>query len=166
MIFLNLLHLLNEYLPIILIFGIIINSFKEEQFSKALSPIILTDSGIEISLNDEQSLNKEDPIDINCEGRSIKIKDEHPSNALFPIVVTEFGIRTSFNDLQNAKEELPIIFKVGGKKTFVIKEHSINAELSIILNGGFNKMVLIIFLLKFLWHILLTSLTEKIISAF
>lgn len=69
MIFLILLHFLNECLPIILIFGIIINSFKEEQFSKALSPIILTDSGIDISLNDEQSLNKEDPINAIDEGR-------------------------------------------------------------------------------------------------
>lgn len=78
------------------------------QFSKALSPIILTDSGIDISFNEEQSLNEEDSIDTKDEGRLIFSNEEHPSNKFFLIDVIKFGIDISFKEEQFINEQCPI----------------------------------------------------------
>lgn len=54
--------------------------------------ITVTEDGISIWLNDEQSRNVSDSIEVTDDGIMIDFKEEQLKKLLFPIFLTEFGI--------------------------------------------------------------------------
>ena len=61
---------------------------SDKQFIKALSPIVLTEEGIEIFLRDEHPANAHFPIYFTEYGILISVSDEHPEKAHLPIFIT------------------------------------------------------------------------------
>ena len=78
--------------------------------ANALTPIDVTEFGIFISSNNEQSKKVDDSIMLNEEGIDIVFSDKHPSKAAGPIRKTEFDIVTFSKDKHPLNDFSPITF--------------------------------------------------------
>lgn len=110
---------------------------NNEQYENALSPMKLTDDGIDISLSELHLWNALDPIEVNDEFFSNNIWFiEHDSKAEFPIWVTDDGIKIFFNEQQPLKAHDPIDFTVLEIDISESNEHPLNANESILVTDG------------------------------
>ena len=69
---------------------------REEHLKKAITPILLTDSGMVIEVREEHLKKASTPILLTDSGIIIDVREEQPPKAHSPILVTEEGITTSF----------------------------------------------------------------------
>ena len=69
---------------------------REEQPSKAHSPILVTEAGMVIEVREKQPEKALSPILVTEAGMVIEVRAEQPEKAESPILVTEEGITTSF----------------------------------------------------------------------
>ena len=87
---------------------------RDEQSSKALSPIDETDSGIVIFFIEEQLPKASFPIILIDLGNDNSLRDSQPTNAESPMILTESGIIIDCKFKHSAKTELPIFTTVFG----------------------------------------------------
>lgn len=81
------------------------------------SPNDLTDNGIEISVNEEQSLNTHSPNFVKEDGIDISFKEVHFWNAELPNEVTENGLSKII--LINAEPNVLIQSNKSGDRLFI-----------------------------------------------
>ena len=77
--------------------------------AKASLLIMVTESGMEIDVNEEQSSKASYPIMVTEFGMMMDVNDEQYAKASPPIRVTEFGMVTDVNDSQPIKAPSPIM---------------------------------------------------------
>ena len=103
------------------------------QQSKALSPMLVTEFGMTIEVNPQQSRNAISPISRTKLPISTDFKFRQPWNANLPILITLSGILTELRLAQYLNAAIPIVVTLLGIMTDVIlsqnsKPHSHGAK--------------------------------------
>ena len=96
------------------------------QPSKALLPILVTESGMTMLVRPVQPLKASFPISVTESGMTMLVRPVQPLKASFPISVTELGISIFFRSVQSWKAYLPIFVTVFG---MVVLAHPITNTL-------------------------------------